>query len=242
MTAGAAKLGHTFTTTGAHSITAVYSGTAGFDGSTAEAQTIEISSATQDTTTTLQVPPTANKDAVVTLTATVNPQPNGGTVQFKDGGVAIGGPVAVSGGNCLCLPHDSPLPAHMTSLPNTRVSQASVRRIPKFRPSQWLSVQQNTTTVLSAPVAASTSAAVDLTAVVSADTKLGNHPVQRRRGEHRECSSRGQRIGDTLTSVHRQRCTQHLGRVLPAVQNSAARSRHPRPWLCRLQQLTRRLP
>ena len=172
VTAGAAKLGHTFTTTGAHSITAVYSGTAGFDGSTAEAQTIEISSATQDTTTTLQVPPTANKDAVVTLTATVNPQPNGGTVQFKDGGVAIGGPVAVSGGiasvsHTFTATGTHDITAEYSGVAGFGASNSQISTVTVAL------VQQNTTTVLSAPVAASTSAAVDLTAVVSPTPSSG---------------------------------------------------------------------
>ncbi|MDJ0407846.1 Ig-like domain-containing protein, partial [Rhodococcus erythropolis] len=96
VTAGGATLDHTFTTTGSHSITAVYSGTAGFGGSTAQAQTIEISSSALSTTTTLQVPAAAITGSAVDLTATVAPNNAVGTVQFKSNGTAIGTPVAVS--------------------------------------------------------------------------------------------------------------------------------------------------
>ena len=98
VTGGAATLDHTFTTTGSHSITAVYSGTAGFGGSTAQAQTIEISSSALSTTTTLQVPATAVTGTAVDLTATVAPNNAVGTVQFKSNGTSIGSPVAVTAG------------------------------------------------------------------------------------------------------------------------------------------------
>jgi hypothetical protein len=50
------------------------------------------------TTTTVQAPSTATTGQAVNLQATVSPQPNGGTVQFKDNGTDIGSPAQLSGG------------------------------------------------------------------------------------------------------------------------------------------------
>ncbi|RDI16230.1 Ig-like domain-containing protein, partial [Rhodococcus sp. AG1013] len=95
---GAAELQHTFDAAGQHSITAVFSGSAGFTGSTSAAQTVAVSVPDAATTTTLTVPSTADTGAQVTLSADVAPNPGGGTVQFKDNGADIGAPVAVSNG------------------------------------------------------------------------------------------------------------------------------------------------
>ncbi|WP_254622727.1 Ig-like domain-containing protein [Rhodococcus sp. W8901] len=51
-----------------------------------------------NTTTAVTVPPTADKGAPVTLSATVTPSNASGTVQFKDGNTNIGGSVPVAGG------------------------------------------------------------------------------------------------------------------------------------------------
>ncbi|WP_037178065.1 Ig-like domain-containing protein, partial [Rhodococcus sp. UNC363MFTsu5.1] len=96
--AGVATLSHTFDAAGAKSITAVYSGGAGFTGSTSAAATVTVSVPDEATTTTLTVPATANVGAAVELKATVAPAAAGGTVQFKDGAANIGGPVAVNAG------------------------------------------------------------------------------------------------------------------------------------------------
>ncbi|MET4609363.1 hypothetical protein ABIC28_000333 [Rhodococcus sp. PvR044] len=95
---GVATLSHSFDAAGAKSITAVYSGGAGFTGSTSAAATVTVSVPDEATTTTLTVPATANVGAAVELKATVAPAAAGGTVQFKDGAANIGGPVAVAGG------------------------------------------------------------------------------------------------------------------------------------------------
>ncbi|MET4610960.1 hypothetical protein ABIC28_001941 [Rhodococcus sp. PvR044] len=94
---GTATLNHTFTTTGNHSITAVYSGDAGNKPSTSAASNVDVSVNAVDTTTTLNVPGTAKTGTAVDLTATVAPAPSGGTVQFKDGAENIGGPVTLNG-------------------------------------------------------------------------------------------------------------------------------------------------
>ncbi|WP_181762814.1 Ig-like domain-containing protein [Rhodococcus spelaei] len=62
--------------------------------------TVQIGGAEKtDTTTTLTVSPsTVEPNQDVSLHATVAPAPTGGTVQFLDNGVAIGSPIAVTGG------------------------------------------------------------------------------------------------------------------------------------------------
>nr|WP_169310612.1 Ig-like domain-containing protein [Rhodococcus oryzae] len=96
--AGVATLSHSFDAAGAKSITAVYSGGAGFTGSTSAAATVTVSVPDEATTTTITVPATANVGAAVELKATVAPAAAGGTVQFKDGAANIGGPVTVNAG------------------------------------------------------------------------------------------------------------------------------------------------
>ncbi|WFR72775.1 Ig-like domain-containing protein [Prescottella defluvii] len=95
---GTAQLPYTFTTAGDRSITAVFSGSAGFAGSTSAAQTVNVSVPDVATTTTLTVPPTAETGQQVTLTANLDPQNASGTVQFQENGTNIGSPVAVSNG------------------------------------------------------------------------------------------------------------------------------------------------
>ncbi|WP_260845276.1 beta strand repeat-containing protein [Prescottella equi] len=94
---GTATLQHTFATAGSHSITAEFSG-AGFVSSSAPAQTITVSVPDLATTTTLTVPPTAETNQQVTLTANLDPTNASGTVQFKDNGTNIGSAVAVANG------------------------------------------------------------------------------------------------------------------------------------------------
>ncbi|MFC7451215.1 Ig-like domain repeat protein [Rhodococcus daqingensis] len=94
---GTATLNHTFTTTGNHSITAVYSGDAGNKPSTSAPSNVNVSANAVDTTTTLTVPATAKTGTAVDLTATIAPAPSGGTVQFKDGANNIGGPITLNG-------------------------------------------------------------------------------------------------------------------------------------------------
>ncbi|WP_051637037.1 beta strand repeat-containing protein [Rhodococcus sp. UNC363MFTsu5.1] len=94
---GTATLNHIFTTTGAHAITAAYSGDATNKPSTSAASNVDVSVNAMDTTTTLNVPATAKTGTAVDLTATIAPAPSGGTVQFKDGDTNIGGPITLNG-------------------------------------------------------------------------------------------------------------------------------------------------
>jgi hypothetical protein len=98
---GTATLSQTFNNAAAHSITAVFSGSEGFEGSTSAASAITVTDPTptdQDTTTTVQVPATATAGQSVDLVATVAPATASGTVQFKDGSTDIGGPVTIVNG------------------------------------------------------------------------------------------------------------------------------------------------
>ncbi|MFC9519125.1 Ig-like domain-containing protein [Nocardiaceae bacterium NPDC056970] len=98
---GVATLSRAFTTTGAHNITAVYSGSTGFGPSTSSARTVTVSEPMPDavaTTTTVAAPATAEVGTAVTLSATVSPTPIDGTVQFRDGATNLGSPVLVSNG------------------------------------------------------------------------------------------------------------------------------------------------
>ncbi|MGF0256228.1 beta strand repeat-containing protein [Rhodococcus erythropolis] len=175
VTAGGATLDHTFTTTGSHSITAVYSGTAGFGGSTAQAQTIEISSSALSTTTTLQVPAAAITGTAVDLTATVAPSNAVGTVQFKSNGTAIGSPVTVSGGTAT-LSHSfdaagaQSITAGFTAGAGFVSSSASAQTVTVSDPAP---IDVETTTSLSGPATAITGAAVDLTATVAPNNAVG---------------------------------------------------------------------
>ncbi|NDK69748.1 Ig-like domain repeat protein [Rhodococcus qingshengii] len=175
VTGGAATLDHTFTTTGSHSITAVYSGTAGFGGSTAQAQTIEISSSALSTTTTLQVPATAVTGTAVDLTATVAPNNAVGSVQFKSNGTAIGSPVAVASG-VATLSHAfdtagaQSVTADFTAGAGFVSSSASAQTVTVSDPAP---VDVVTTTSLSIPATAVTGTAVDLTATVAPNNAVG---------------------------------------------------------------------
>ena len=73
---------------GLHSVTAVYSGDANFNGATSAAVS---QLATTTTTTTVSADlPNSTYGQTVRLTAAVTPAPTGGTVQFLDGSTALG--------------------------------------------------------------------------------------------------------------------------------------------------------
>ncbi|WP_246097779.1 Ig-like domain-containing protein, partial [Rhodococcus spelaei] len=97
---GNASINFAFPATGAHSITAVYSGDAANKPSTSGASTVTVTDQVivKDTTTTLNVPATAKTGTAVDLTATVAPAGATGTVQFKDGANNIGAAAPVNNG------------------------------------------------------------------------------------------------------------------------------------------------
>ncbi|MDH6282215.1 Ig-like domain-containing protein [Prescottella agglutinans] len=102
---GTATLDHTFTSVGSHSVTAVYSGAAGFEPSTSSAGSVSVTDPVvtpRGTVTMLSVPGEAKTGAATDLWVTVRTSAGdpvqGGTVQFRDGGADLGAPVAVSNG------------------------------------------------------------------------------------------------------------------------------------------------
>ncbi|WP_258195551.1 Ig-like domain-containing protein [Rhodococcus sp. OK519] len=159
---GVAALQHTFSAAGSHSITADFSG-AGFVGSSAPAQTVNVSVPDQATTTTLTVPPTAQTGTQVTLSASVAPSPGGGTVQFKDNGTDLGAPVSLSGGTAQ-LPHtfstggQHSITAVFSGAPGFATSTAAAQAITVSVP------DQATTTTLTVPPTAEPAQQVTLTA------------------------------------------------------------------------------
>ncbi|TQF74729.1 Ig-like domain repeat protein [Rhodococcus spelaei] len=66
--------------------------------------TVKIQEADKATTTTLTGPAAAKNGTPITLTANVAPGANAGTVQFKDGGVPLGGAVTVANGSASISP------------------------------------------------------------------------------------------------------------------------------------------
>ncbi|MCA1008893.1 Ig-like domain-containing protein [Rhodococcus hoagii] len=163
---GAASLPHTFTTGGAHAITAVFTGNAGFAGSTAPAQTVNVSVPDVATSTTLTVPQTAQTNQSVTLSATVAPTPTSGTVQFKDGSTNIGAPVALVNG-VATLPHSF---ASAGSPSITAEFSGSTGFASSVSAAQSVTVTEpdvETSLSVTAPASATTGSSVDLTATVS---------------------------------------------------------------------------
>ncbi|AQA21568.1 hypothetical protein BTZ20_1575 [Rhodococcus sp. MTM3W5.2] len=164
--AGVATLSHTFDAAGAKSITAVYSGGAGFTGSTSAAATVTVSVPDEATTTTLTVPAAANVGAAVELKATVAPAAAGGTVQFKDGAANIGGPVAVNAG-VATLSHTFDA-AGAKSITAVYSGGAGFTGSTSAAATVTVSVpDEATTTTLTVPAAANVGAAVELKATVA---------------------------------------------------------------------------
>jgi hypothetical protein len=102
MVAGVATLNSATLTTGAHQITAVYSGDANFLTSTSSVLVQTVNKAASSTAVTSSVNPTVFGQST-TFTATVTGTPPGGgtptgTVQFMDGVTPIGAPAVLAGG------------------------------------------------------------------------------------------------------------------------------------------------
>jgi hypothetical protein len=104
LTSGRATCVSTTLPVGANSIVATYSGDTAYKGSTSRTFTQTINAAATATTLVSSDSSIAYGSSV-TYTATVAPSPNGGTVSFTDGGVAISGcqGVAIAAGKAACL-------------------------------------------------------------------------------------------------------------------------------------------
>lgn len=83
---GAASITHTFDTDGDFTVTAEYTGTAGFVGSTSTAKTINVSTDDIVTSLAMVAPERAYVGQDVNLRAQVTPAVQGGTVEFTIGG------------------------------------------------------------------------------------------------------------------------------------------------------------
>ncbi|RDI16240.1 Ig-like domain-containing protein [Rhodococcus sp. AG1013] len=175
---GSASLDHTFTSAGSHSVTAVFTGTGSFTGSTSAASTVTVSDPTPvDVATTLglTVPQNAETGTAVDLTATVTPANAAGTVQFKDNGNNIGSPVTVASG-AATLSHSftaagaHAITADFTGAPGFTGSTAGAQNVTVADP---VVPDVETTTTVSAPANAATGAEVTLTANVAPQNASG---------------------------------------------------------------------
>jgi len=169
VSSGQATLQHTFTTSGAHSITADFTAGSGFVNSSAPAQTVTVNA---PTSTTLQAPASATTGQQVTLSAGVQPAGAVGTVQFKDNGTAIGSPVAVVAGQASLQHTFAAAGAHSITAEflggagfagSTSAAQSVAVSDPDVATS--LTVQ--------APGSATTGSSVDLTATVTPSNAQG---------------------------------------------------------------------
>ncbi|MCI4429874.1 MAG: Ig-like domain repeat protein [Burkholderiales bacterium] len=89
LNAGVATMVRSFSTTGAHSLTAVYAGSADFAGSTSVALNQNVNKVNSSTALSSSANPSVAGESV-TLTATVTGASPGGTVTFKDGATTLG--------------------------------------------------------------------------------------------------------------------------------------------------------
>ncbi|MGW9569146.1 Ig-like domain-containing protein [Prescottella equi] len=170
---GVATLSHAFTTAGSHSITASFSGGAGFAGSAASAQTVTVTDPAvpdTETTTTVTVPDTAETGASVTLSAAVAPVPTGGTVQFKVAGANVGTPVNVDGSGHATTPYTFnaagayDVSAVYSGAAGFATSTASAQSVTVSDPAV---PDTQTATTVSVPATAETGASVTLSAEVA---------------------------------------------------------------------------
>jgi lysophospholipase L1-like esterase len=104
LSGGKAGCAVTFTTAGSHTVTATYSGTGAFARSSGQISGTVAARTPTATTTALGTSAGATAGAPTTLTATLSPAPDGGTVAFTDGGVTLTGcgAVPVGAGKATC--------------------------------------------------------------------------------------------------------------------------------------------
>ncbi|MGO4204228.1 Ig-like domain-containing protein [Rhodococcus sp. TAF43] len=185
VTAGTAQVSHTFASAGTHPIMAAFTGV-GFVSSASEPQLVSVTDPDLKTTTTVTAPSAAQAGAAATLSASVSPKPTGGTVQFKDGATAIGGPIAVVDG-AATLDHA------FTSVGSHRITatySGAAGFEPSTSPPQSVSVTdpvvapRGTVTLLSVPGEAKSGVVTDLWATVrtSAGVAVDGGTVQFRDG------------------------------------------------------------
>jgi autotransporter-associated beta strand protein len=89
----------TITSSGSYSVNGTVTGLAGTTAAISVSGGNVVLTVTDTTTTSLNTLTPSIYGQSVTFTATVAPSPAGGTVQFYDNGMALGGPVTISGGS-----------------------------------------------------------------------------------------------------------------------------------------------
>ncbi|NDK72452.1 Ig-like domain repeat protein [Rhodococcus qingshengii] len=160
-----------FTVAGEYSITAVFSGSGNYLGSTSNAQTVNVKAPAptdQQTQTVLTVPADAKTGTAVGLSVTVTPTPVGGTVQFKDGSGNLGSPVPVVEGKASIMHEFASVGTHDI----TAVYSGATGFLTSTSAAQSVSVtapaaeDQETSITVSAPASAVKGAKVDLVAAV----------------------------------------------------------------------------
>ncbi|WP_430336033.1 Ig-like domain-containing protein [Rhodococcus sp. ACT016] len=163
VTGGSVTLPYTFNDNGAHDISAVFTAGTGFLDSTSAVKSVDV---TTDTTTTLQVQPTAaSVGDDVTMTATVVPATATGQIQFKDGDANLGAPVdVVNGIATLTRKFDESghpaIIAVFTGEPGYNASTSAPAEL-TVKDADW-----NTTTTVIEPVTATVGVPVNLAATV----------------------------------------------------------------------------
>ncbi|WP_338480094.1 Ig-like domain-containing protein [Rhodococcus sp. DN22] len=161
----------TFTVAGEYSITAVFSGSGNYLGSTSNTQTVNVKAPAptdQQTETVLTVPADAKTGTAVGLSVAVTPSPVGGTVQFKDGSGNLGSAVPVVDGKASIMHEFASVGTHDI----TAVYSGAAGFLTSTSAAQTVSVtapaaeDQETSITVSAPTSAVKGAKVDLVAAV----------------------------------------------------------------------------
>ncbi|MEI4746722.1 Ig-like domain-containing protein [Rhodococcus erythropolis] len=161
----------TFNVAGEYSITAVFSGSGNYLGSTSNTQTVNVKAPAptdQQTETVLTVPADAKTGTAVGLSVAVTPSPVGGTVQFKDGSGNLGSPVPVVEGKASIMHEFASVGTHDI----TAVYSGATGFLTSTSAAQSVSVtapaaeDQETSITVSAPASAVKGAKVDLVAAV----------------------------------------------------------------------------
>ncbi|WFR72787.1 Ig-like domain-containing protein [Prescottella defluvii] len=181
---GTAVLSHTFAAAGAQAITAEFTGATGFTGSVASAQTVTVSDPTPvdaATTTILSVPGNAKTGEAQDLVATVYDNgteeviPSAGTVQFFDGGAAIGSAQVTNGvatlNHTFTTTGTHTITATFSGATGFTGSTADAKQVVVTTPTP---VDVETATVVTAPANATVGTQVQLSAQV---TGAGNATV-----------------------------------------------------------------
>ncbi|MDV6273230.1 Ig-like domain-containing protein [Rhodococcus erythropolis] len=168
---GKATTTPTFNVAGEYSITAVFSGSGNYLGSTSNIQTVNVKAPAptdQQTQTALTVSADAKTGTAVGLSVTVTPTPVGGTVQFKDGSGNLGSPVSVVDGKASIMHEFASVGTHDIAA----VYSGTTGFLTSTSAAQSVSVtapaaeDQETSITVSAPASAVKGAKVDLVAAV----------------------------------------------------------------------------